>query len=471
MLDPNRIKDYISVKQYNGQNDYILTIKARLKKSKVFNPTPKQIEYIQQNYLKVPVVVDKDINVSGYLSTLLQEEHDLPFAPMKFKVVKILSNMVDVLHVMAKFTPNQKFPSMVWIPKKHIVKEKDKNVVRGLDYSKFSHRPPMVHQKEAITKLLEYDRFILADDMGLGKSTSSVLGAMMGGSKKILVICPSSLKLNWKREIEHYDDGVSIISGKKWESGEKWTIVNFDILKNFHSLPEKNKSLSKMKQSDILKTNFDLVIIDEAHSIKNTTSKRTKLVMDFVRNIKKVWLLTGTPVANRPMDFYNLLKICRSQVAQDWIHFVRRYCEGRQFRGKGGRMIWDTKGASNLDELHNYTKDTVLRRKKEDVIDLPPKIITPIYLQLENVRGYQSIMGDYRSWTQKHGHANLGEHMTKLVTLRKFLAEEKTKTTIEMVKGLLEQGKKIIIFTNFNNEQQMLYDEFSKRKCKRIPRE
>jgi SWI/SNF-related matrix-associated actin-dependent regulator 1 of chromatin subfamily A len=182
--------------------------------------------------------------------------------------------------------------------------------------------------------------------------------------------------------------------------------------------------------------------------------------MDFVKDIKRVWLLTGTPVANRPIDFYNLLRVCRSYVSQDWIHFVKRYCEGKQFRGQGGRLVWDTKGASNLQELHQYTKDSILRRKKEDILDLPPKIVSPVYHQLQNATGYQEIMGEYKSWTLKHGHASLAEHMTKLVTLRKFLALEKTNTTIEFTKDLVDQDKKVIIFTNFNDEQQKLVDAF-----------
>lgn len=463
MLDPSRIKDYTAlVKIYEGENDYILQLKARIKTSPGFRPTPKQIEYIQQNYKKVPISVDKEISVSTYFASKLQEQHLLVFTPTKFNIVKILANMKDTLHAMVKFTDQQIHPIMLWIPKKYIVTEKKKNDVGHLDYFRFSKRPPMEHQKEAIKKLLEYDRFILSDDMGLGKTTSAVIGALMSESKKILVICPASLKLNWQKEIEHYDEGTTIISGKKWDGTKKWTIMNYDIIKNFHFLPTKNKGITLTKESDIVNNKFDLVIIDEAHAIKNTTSKRTKLVMDFVKKIKKVWLLTGTPVANRPIDFYNLLKICKSNVSQDWVNFVKRYCEGKRFRGTGGRLIWDTKGASNLEELHQYTKDSVLRRKKEEILDLPPKIVSPIYYKLENALGYQEIMGEYKSWSLKHGHANLAQHMTKLVTLRKFLAEEKTKSTIDFTKDLVDQGKKVIIFTNFNNEQQMIFDAFSR---------
>ena len=311
MLDPNRIKDYISlVRTYEGKNDYLLTLKARFKNSNSVKPTQRQIEYIQHNYRKIPVDVDKEISVSNYFAVKLQEEHLLVKIPLKFNIVKILSNMKDTLHVMAKFTKNQSSPTMIWLPKKHIVKERTKNEVGFINYSDYDNRPPMVHQKEAIVRLLEYDRFILSDDMGLGKTTSAVIAAKISKSKRVLVVCPSSLKLNWKKEISNYDseDEINIINGKKWGETKKWNIINFDILKNFHFLPTKNKGMSKTTKSIITNSEFDLVIIDEAHSIKNTTSKRTKIVMDFSKKIKRVWLLTGTPVANRPIDFFNLLK-------------------------------------------------------------------------------------------------------------------------------------------------------------------
>jgi len=200
MLDPNRIKDYISlVRTYTGENDYILSLKSRFNNSRTVTPTPRQIEYIQKNYRKVPVIVDKDVTVSTYFANKLQEQHLLVNNPVKIKIVKILSNSLDVLHVMVKFNSKQKVPTMLWIPKKYIIKNRAKNEVSEIDYSLYKHRPPMVHQKEAIKKLLEYDRFILSDDMGLGKTTSAVIAALTTKIKRILVICPSSLKLNWKK--------------------------------------------------------------------------------------------------------------------------------------------------------------------------------------------------------------------------------------------------------------------------------
>ena len=75
-----------------------------------------------------------------------------------------------------------------------------------------------------------------------------------------------------------------------------------------------------------------------------------------------MWLLTGTPIANRPMDYYNLLSIIDSPITNNWVHFAKTYCEGVRFR-KGGRYVWVTKGASNLDELASKTKSMSLSIK------------------------------------------------------------------------------------------------------------
>ena len=79
---------------------------------------------------------------------------------------------------------------------------------------------------------------------------------------------------------------------------------------------------------------FDLVIIDEAHYVSNGKAQRTKLVNNLTSRIDRLWLLSGTPMTSRPMNYYNLLKLVGSRVANNWINYVRRYCDGKQiFRG------------------------------------------------------------------------------------------------------------------------------------------
>jgi len=136
--------------------------------------------------------------------------------------------------------------------------------------------------------------------------------------------------------------------------------VNYDILKNFHDPKDRDNSR-------VLKSNFDLVIIDEAHYIQNKTAQRTKLINDFVKGVDRLWLLTGTPMTSRPMNYFNLLELIESPVAANWMAYVIRYCNGYQFK-VGNRKVWNVMGASNLEELRDRTSRQVLRKIKNRCI-------------------------------------------------------------------------------------------------------
>jgi SWI/SNF-related matrix-associated actin-dependent regulator 1 of chromatin subfamily A len=190
---------------------------------------------------------------------------------------------------------------------------------------------------------------------------------------------------------------------------------------------------------------------------------RTKLFNDFAIHSPRLWLLTGTPITNRPINFYNLLKLCNHRVARSWVGFVIRYCAGKQFYGRGGRRIWDTKGSSNLDELKENTQDIMLRVRKEDVLDLPEKIIQPIYLPMKNKNEYQRIVGEYNTWAEHQKSFNLAMHLAQLVQLRQFLALSKIESTIEIAENAIEEGKKVVIFTNFTEPLLQLQSHFGNR--------
>jgi hypothetical protein len=155
-------------------------------------------------------------------------------------------------------------------------------------------------------------------------TTSAIIASMESGAKKVLIICPASLKINWQREIENYSDKkVLIVEGKKWGSTFDYYIINYDIIKNYHSM--ESVALGEEIRQPILKEKFDLVIIDEAHMISNPTANRTKLINDIVEKIPKVWLLSGTPMTSRPINYYNILKIVNSPIALNWQSYVKRF--------------------------------------------------------------------------------------------------------------------------------------------------
>jgi hypothetical protein len=291
-------------------------------------------------------------------------------------------------------------------------------------------------------------------------TTSTIIASLETGVKKVMIICPASLKINWQREIENYTDrSVYIAESKNFSIEHDFVIVNYDILKNFYDIKNKENSL-------IYQFNPDLIIIDEAHYIKNGQSIRTKLVNDFSKKAKRVWLLTGTPMTSRPIDYYNLLNLIESPVAQNWMAYVIRYCQGYQFKA-GKRKVWNVSGASNLEELRDRTSRQVLRRLKTDVLDLPEKIITPVYLKLKS-KVYENLMGEYYDWYDKNPNesSSLTVQFSKLMKVRQVIAEEKISDTIELAENILEQDKKVIIFTNFTDTLDKINEHFGKSSVK-----
>ena len=445
------------LESYSGANNYILYLKHKKEVSSKFYPTRSQAEYITTYYDSTPKIARKWVELDNYFAKKFAEEKYLIEVPKEIFIEKLLVEKEKSYHVWGKFFEKDKL-SEFWIPKSALIKTHNVQSV-SIDYSKYSHRPPLDHQKIAIEKLAGSKRFILADDMGLGKTTSTIIAALETGAKKILIVCPASLKINWQREIANYSDRpVFIAEGKKFSTEDDFVIVNYDILKNFHDSDAKKKD-----ESLLLQSGFDLVILDEAHMISNVQAQRTKIINSFAKKVDRVWLLTGTPMTSRPMNYYNLLNLIESPVAQNWKAYAIRYCQGFQFTA-GKRKVWNVTGASNLEELRDRTSKQILRRLKEDVLDLPDKIITPVYLRLKS-KEYEDLMGEYFDWYDKNPDesSSLTVQFSKLMKVRKVIANEKTKQTIEFAENIIDQGKKVIIFTNFTDTLQTIYQHFGKQ--------
>jgi SWI/SNF-related matrix-associated actin-dependent regulator 1 of chromatin subfamily A len=443
---------------YDGYNNQMLDWKKKFETNKSFKLTRPQSEYVIKYHEVVPKVARKNIVIVENFGEKLKETKELDFVPEKIWCEKLLCETDKAYHIWGKIYENQKNHAM-WIPKSAIIQE-EKKLNREIDYSPYDNRPPLPHQKIAIEKLLANDRFILADDMGLGKTTSTIIASLESQSKKILIICPASLKINWQREIEIYSNKKTlIVEGGKWGSTFDFYIINYDIIKNYHTIGE--PEIGEEKNTQISSTNFDLAIVDEAHYISNTTAQRTKLINDILSKIPKVWLLTGTPMTSRPINYFNLLRIVNSNVTLDWSSYVRRYCGGYQFT-VNGRKIWNTGGATNLEELRLKTKNTILRRLKTDVLDLPDKIISPVFLTLSSTE-YDSGLEEFIQIAQENKNKeSLSVTINRLMKIRKIISEQKVDYTCEIIDRCLEQGKKVIVFTNFTMALDMLHEKYKK---------
>ena len=443
---------------YEGGNNYLLELKKKSKLNKKFYPTRSQSEYIINFHDKQPKVARKWVILDAYFAQKLADDKLMTEIPEKVWVEKLLAEKEKAFHIWGKIKETEEFHDF-WLPKAAVIKDNTvKDVV--INYDKYSNRPPLEHQKEAVQKLVENKKFILADDMGLGKTTSTIIAALEANSKKVLIICPATLKINWKREIENYSDkSIYIAEGKNFSTDADFVIINYDIIKNFHDPKKKD-------DSEILKANFDLVIVDEAHYIKNGQAQRTKLINDLVKTVDRLWLLTGTPMTSRPMDYFNLLSLVDSPVSKNWMAYAIRYCQGYQFN-VGGRKVWNITGASNLDELRERTAGTILRRLKENVLDLPDKIITPVYLRLKS-KNYEEVMGEYYDWYDKNPDESksLTVQFSKLTKVRQILADEKISQTIEIAENIIEQDKKVIIFCNFTDSLNKIIEHFGKSAVK-----
>ena len=443
---------------YEGFNNQLIEWKRKLSEVKGFQLTRPQAEYVLKYHEVVPRVAKKYISiVDGFADKLMESKH-LTKPPEKIWCEKLLCESDMAYHIWGKIFETEKNSAM-WVPKSAIIQE-EKKLNREIDYSSYDNRPPLPHQKEAIEKLLANDKYILADDMGLGKTTSAIIASLESGAKKILIICPASLKINWQREIENYSDKKTlIVEGRKWGSTFNYYIINYDIVKNYHSTetPEIGQENTNLIDNE----KFDLAIVDEAHYISNTTAQRTKLINDILKNIPKVWLLTGTPMTSKPINYYNLLRIVNSNVTLNWQGYVKRYCGGYQFT-VNKKKIWNTNGATNLDELRMRTKNLVLRRMKTDILDLPDKIITPIFLDLKSTYYDEELEDFLRITSESKNKESLSVTINRLMKVRQIISQEKIDYTCEIIDRCLEQGKKVIVFTNFTMSLDMLHEKYKK---------
>jgi len=471
--------------EYKGKNPYIKKLKFENENTRGgITLTTTQSTYIVQNHQTEPLLINRVVAISDYLGDELQKAQNLSFKPERILIEYMLAETDKAFHIYGKLKRNQDKSKMYFIPKSQVMDDPYFEPIDiEVDFDKYTEldtfrlkdgttgRKPYKHQIEGVKFLLGRNGCILADDMGLGKTYQSIIAALESGSKRILIVCPSSVKINWEREINYFQCfDTSIIAGKRWQQA-KFTIINYDILKNFHEVPD-----VKIKEEDICWENqhlvqgkFDLCIIDEAHYLKDHTSLRGSIMKDLCvkHNIPKVWLLTGTPVANRPKDYYNLLALIKAPIAKDWMFYVTRYCEAKSFfkQLKNGRKkkIWLTNGASNLEELNRRTRNLFLRRMKTDIDDMPDKIVTPVYHEMSTSerKEYENLWEEYlveRKRKKKKGEPE--RELVELILLRQYIAKITVTKTIEMVENALEQDQKVIIFTNFTEELQLLQNHF-----------
>ena len=470
--DIAKVKALDLLKSYVGDNPYILELKKTREKKSFLPITENQANYIINNHNFQVKEVNKFLDLTNFFRNSLMRQFNITNQIEKILIEKIVGEQEKVYHAQVKLFKNRD-SELIWLPKAQLNEDLFRVIPEvNVDWNKYSSRLPMKHQEEAIIKLLQNDNFLLLDTPGLGKTASSIIAALESDAKKILVICPASLKLNWKKEISIYDDSdnVSIIQ-REWKPN-KWTIINYDILDKFNTIekPKKGKKPKfKFQEYDevavnnqILNEQFDLIICDEAHYLKSSSSNRTKHVKKIAKTIKKRWFLTGTPITNKPVDLFSLLSMVEHPLSTNYNSFLYSYCNAKTMMIKGRRII-KADGASNLEELNRRIKPVSIRRRKEDVLDLPDKIISPIYLQLDDDDkiDYDSSVERYIQMREEQGkNVSYAKKLVELSVLRRWVAENKLKHTKELINNSLESDKKVIVFTDYTSVVNTLREEY-----------
>jgi SWI/SNF-related matrix-associated actin-dependent regulator 1 of chromatin subfamily A len=319
------------------------------------------------------------------------------------------------------------------------------------------------HQIEGVAFLLGRRRAILADDMGLGKTRQAIVALRHAAPRgPYLVVCPASVKRNWAREIAIAAPDASTHVIERGAAGNEpaapeWVIVNYDILGKHID------TLGAMRWAGL--------VFDEAHYLKNHRSARSRLARQLADHAKAhaaeqpaVYLLTGTPLTNRPRDLFVLLQLVGHPLGRSFLSFAKRYCAAEK-----NDYGWQTRGASNIEELTVQLHGVMLRRSKDQVLSLPPKIRTWLPVDVPKGTGVRDmrkvvelLVGDRelapRSTVDERRLR--GRLLHAVTRARQTLAGAKVSATVDLVTGAVEQGEKVIVFSCFEEPVEKLADAF-----------
>lgn len=326
--------------------------------------------------------------------------------------------------------------------------------VEGLGNDDLNLRP---FQRAGVEYGVNKERVLIADEVGLGKTVESLAIVQKKDSYPLLVICPATVKLNWKRECNKWvsNKDVIVINGRESDSFDKSDIyiINYDIL---HHNKEELKEI-----------NFESVIVDEFHKVKNHKAKRTKATKELVKELEiPVRLgLSATPIKNRPKELISQLDILgRLDDMGGFWNFANKYCNAHKTR-------WgmDMDGSSNLEELHERLRETCyVRREKKDVLpELPDIVRTEVPLEIDNWKEYMKAKYNIINYIretegeEKSRKALEAEVLVRLNKLKRITAEGKLKSVKSWVKDFLDSNEKLVLFAHHKSVVKDIVEEFN----------
>lgn len=289
------------------------------------------------------------------------------------------------------------------------------------------------HQKQSKQFLLDQKRAILADQPRVGKTLPTAAAALE--HLPALIVCPAIAKTVWEAAFNKLSDAtVRVVNGKNdamKTTQHQVVIINYDLLQYFNN------------------AGYQTLVLDECHRIKNPMAKRTKSATLLMKQIDRVYALSGTPIPNRPVELWPILHglgIYRG----GWYDFAARYA-------KMWKAPWglDVSGSSNIPELKALMKPHVLRRKKEDVFkDYQEPQVSLITFDLPNDKREQEFDADALV-----ANPNALLAFEGLAEIMKEAGMRKVGAAAEFIDDLLNAGEPVVVFAHHKDVVGKLCDE------------
>lgn len=320
---------------------------------------------------------------------------------------------------------------------------------------------PYEYQREGILFGLERHRLLIGDEPGLGKTLQSIGIVDTASAYPCLVICPSSLKINWQREFEKFTDKKALVLDNATRTSWPYllgmgmfhvAIVNYESLKKFFVWDIKGGKTFTLK--DVVFNRdiniFKSVIMDESHRLKDPTAQQTMFTRGIVEGKEWRILLSGTPVVNHAQDLVAQLAIM-GRLLSDF--------------GSRGKFLADYGENENLSELSDKLYDTcMIRRVKAKVLtQLPDKTRTDLYVEISNRDEYDlaAYLREYTECTDRDIRRKMRmEALVKFMTLRSLASKGKVKQATDFIRNFLANGKPLIVFCSLKEIVKALQKQF-----------
>lgn len=293
------------------------------------------------------------------------------------------------------------------------------------------------------------NRILIADEMGLGKSLQALACVHFAEHQRVLIVCPAIVKHNWANEITKWLQTSSfIINGREGPIEEtRFHIINYDILDK--------------RKEHLRAIGYDCIIFDEVHRIKNPKVATTKAALYIAKNIDGVIALSGTPITNRPIEFFPILNLMMPATFSNSFSFAKKYCNARKTE-----FGWDMSGSSNIDKswdgqttpLNHILRDFMLRRSMDDpriAGEMPSLVetIIPVELTEKQTTAYKNTHNSWmQAWVdqqQNFGSTDAGFTLNMMTELRHEAGLHKVEAAVKWATTyFFENNKPLVIFAH-----------------------